>query len=431
MRGVRELGVRLWSSLWLIMAVAVIMASLVIVAHLSLAFAIAALLGFVASVALLPRQDVDEIEAGDFARLSSSSRSGSRMRVMAEALPDPAILLNSAGQVLYCNAPARGLFASLREGSHISSAIRTPEFLDAVSAAPLRGRAVTVTYAERVPVGRRMAATVAPLTRGTEPDSDIIVLLRDLTEAERINQMRADFIANASHELRTPLASLRGFIETLQAAAKDDPAARERFLAIMAEQASRMTRLIDALLSLSRVEMNAHVPPSGRVDLNDVLDHVRDTLEPLARESGGKLVVGRFPRPAVVRADRDELVQVFQNLVQNSLRYGAKGAQIRLEPKQTPPVGRQPGRYAISVIDQGPGIAPEHLPRLTERFYRIDVTSSREKGGTGLGLAIVKHILNRHRGELAIASQPGKGSIFTVLLDPARETLPARATAAE
>ena len=431
MRGVRELGVRLWSSLWLIVAVAVIMASLVIVAHLSLAFAIAALLGFVASVALLPRQDIDEIEAGDFARLSSSSRSGSRMRVMAEALPDPAILLNSAGQVLYCNAPARGLFATLREGSHISSAIRTPEFLDAVSAAPLRGRAVTVTYAERVPVGRRMAATVAPLTRGTEPDSDIIVLLRDLTEAERINQMRADFIANASHELRTPLASLRGFIETLQAAAKDDPAARERFLAIMAEQASRMTRLIDALLSLSRVEMNAHVPPSGRVDLNDVLDHVRDTLEPLARESGGKLVVGRFPRPAIVRADRDELVQVFQNLVQNALRYGAKGAQIRLEPKQTPPIGRQPGRYAISVIDQGPGIAPEHLPRLTERFYRIDVASSREKGGTGLGLAIVKHILNRHRGELAISSQPGKGSIFTVLLDPARETPPVRATAAE
>jgi two-component system phosphate regulon sensor histidine kinase PhoR len=431
MRGLRELGVRLWSSLWLIVAVAVIMASLVIVAHLSLAFAIAAFLGFVASVALLPRQDIDEIETGDLAQLSSSSRSGSRMRVMAEALPDPAILLNSAGQVLYCNAPARGLFASLREGSHISSVIRTPEFLDAVSAAPLRGRAVTVTYAERVPVGRRVAATVAPLTRGTEPNSDIIVLLRDLTEIERINQMRADFIANASHELRTPLASLRGFIETLQAAAKDDPSARERFLAIMAEQASRMTRLIDALLSLSRVEMNAHVPPSGRVDLNDVLGHVRDTLEPLARESGGKLVVGRFPRPAIVRADRDELVQVFQNLVQNALRYGAKGAQIRLEPKQTPPIGRQPGRYAISVIDQGPGIAPEHLPRLTERFYRIDVASSREKGGTGLGLAIVKHILNRHRGELAISSQPGKGSIFTVLLDPARETLPVRATAAE
>ena len=431
LRGLHELAARLWSSLWLIVAVAVIMASLVVVAHLSLPFAIAAFLGFVASVALLPRQEIDDAEGNELARLTSSARSSSRMRVIAEALPDPAILLNTAGQVLYCNAPARGLFASLREGSHISSVIRTPEFLDAVSAAPSRGRAVTVTYAERVPVGRRMAATVAPLTRGSEPDSDILVLLRDLTEVERINQMRADFIANASHELRTPLASLRGFIETLQGTAKDDPKARERFLAIMAEQASRMTRLIDALLSLSRVEMNAHVPPSGRVDLNDVLDHVRDTLEPLARDSGGRLHVGRFPRPAIVRADRDELVQVFQNLVQNAFRYGVKGGQIRLEPRQAPPVGRQLGRYAISVIDQGPGIAPEHLPRLTERFYRIDVTASREKGGTGLGLAIVKHILNRHRGELAIASQPGKGSTFTVLLDPARETLPVKATAAE
>jgi two-component system phosphate regulon sensor histidine kinase PhoR len=431
LRGLHELAARLWSSLWLIVAVAVIMASLVVVAHLSLPFAIAAFLGFVASVALLPRQEIDDAEGNELARLTSSARSSSRMRVIAEALPDPAILLNTAGQVLYCNAPARGLFASLREGSHISSVIRTPEFLDAVSAAPSRGRAVTVTYAERVPVGRRMAATVAPLTRGSEPDSDILVLLRDLTEVERINQMRADFIANASHELRTPLASLRGFIETLQGTAKDDPKARERFLAIMAEQASRMTRLIDALLSLSRVEMNAHVPPSGRVDLNDVLDHVRDTLEPLARDSGGRLRVGRFPRPAIVRADRDELVQVFQNLVQNAFRYGVKGGQIRLEPRQAPPVGRQLGRYVISVIDQGPGIAPEHLPRLTERFYRIDVTASREKGGTGLGLAIVKHILNRHRGELAIASQPGKGSTFTVLLDPARETLPVKATAAE
>jgi two-component system phosphate regulon sensor histidine kinase PhoR len=351
------------------------------------------------------------------------------MQVMAAALPDPAILLNASGHVLFCNAPARGLFASLREGSHVASVIRTPEFLDAVNAAPLRGRAVTVTYAERVPVGRRMAATVAPLARGTE--RHILVLLRDLTEIERINQMRADFIANASHELRTPLASLRGFIETLQGTAKEDPSARERFLPIMAEQASRMTRLIDALLSLSRVEMNAHVPPSGLVDLNDVLDHIRDTLEPLAQASEGSLKVGRFPRPAIVRADRDELVQVFQNLVQNALRYGVRRGVVRLEPKHMPPHGRQLGRYAVAVIDEGPGIAPEHLPRLTERFYRIDVASSREKGGTGLGLAIVKHILNRHRGELAISSRPGKGSTFTVLLDAARESSAPKMTAAE
>jgi two-component system, OmpR family, phosphate regulon sensor histidine kinase PhoR len=429
-RGLRHLAVRLWASFGQIVVVAVIMASLVALAGLSMALAITAFASFVAAVALLPRQDIDQALEADLGRPAAAARSTSSMQVMAEALPDPVILLNRAGQVLFCNAPARGLFASLREGSHISSVIRTPEFLDAVSAAPERGRAVTVTYAERVPVGRRMAVTVAPLSREPERGGNILVLLRDLTEIERINQMRADFIANASHELRTPLASLRGFIETLQGTAKEDPGARERFLPIMAEQASRMTRLIDALLSLSRVEMNAHVPPSDLVDLNDVLDHARDTLEPLARETGMHFEVGRFPRAAAIRGDRDELLQVLQNLVQNAFKYGSPGGHVRIEAKHIPSLGRQTGRYAISVVDDGPGIAPEHLPRLTERFYRVDVASSREKGGTGLGLAIVKHILNRHRGELAIASKPGKGSTFTLMLNEARVALPDKGAAA-
>jgi two-component system phosphate regulon sensor histidine kinase PhoR len=428
MRGFRELGTRLWTSLWQIVAVAVIMVSLVLIAGLSKAFALIGFVSFVASVLLLPRHDAEPAQEGEVQTPPAGRKAA--MHVMAEALPDPVILLDPAGQVLFCNAPARGLFASLRQGSHISSVIRTPEFLDAVSAAPERGRAVTVTYAERVPVGRRMAATVAPLTRGGERAGNILVLLRDLTEVERINQMRADFIANASHELRTPLASLRGFIETLQSSAKQDPGARERFLAIMAEQASRMTRLIDALLSLSRVEMNAHVPPSDLVDLNDVINHAKDTLDPLAREMGFRFEFGRFPRPAIVRGDRDELVQVLQNLVQNALKYGEKGGVVRIEAKHIPSLGRQAGRYAIAVIDKGPGIAPEHLPRLTERFYRVDVASSREKGGTGLGLAIVKHILNRHRGELAIASTPGKGSTFTVMLSEVKTALPERGAAA-
>ena len=425
----REIYTRLWTSLWQIVAVAVIMLSLVLVAGLSKAFALIAFTSFVASVLLLPRHEAEPAQEADAKRPPSSGRTAAAMNVMAEALPDPVILLDQSGQVLFCNAPARGLFASLRHGSHISSVIRTPEFLDAVSMAPERGRAVTVTYAERVPVGRRMAATVAPLTRG-ERASYILVLLRDLTEVERINQMRADFIANASHELRTPLASLRGFIETLQSSAKQDPGARERFLPIMAEQASRMTRLIDALLSLSRVEMNAHVPPSDLVDLNDVIDHAKDTLDPLAREMSFRLDVVRFPRPAVVRGDRDELVQVLQNLVQNAFKYGDRGSQVRIEAKHIPSLGRQAGRYAIAVIDKGPGILPEHLPRLTERFYRVDVASSREKGGTGLGLAIVKHILNRHKGELAIASTPGKGSTFTVMLSEVKNAVPDRSAAA-
>jgi two-component system, OmpR family, phosphate regulon sensor histidine kinase PhoR len=431
MRALREVGARLSAALWLIVAVGVIMASLVLIAGVSKTFALIGFLSFVASAMLLPRHDVDHALPSALQSSSRSIPAVAAMNVMAEALPDPVILLGPGGHVLFCNAPARGLFASLREGSHISSVIRTPEFLDAIAAAPERGRAVTVTYAERVPVGRRMAATVAPLTGEREGGTiNILVLLRDLTEIERINQMRADFIANASHELRTPLASLRGFIETLQGSAKSDPGARERFLPIMAEQASRMTRLIDALLSLSRLEMNAHVLPSDIVDLNDVLGHAKDTLEPLAREMGARFEVERFRRPAIVRGDRDELVQVLQNLVHNAFRYGVRGGEVEIQAKHIPSLGRQGGRYAIAVVDNGPGIAPEHLPRLTERFYRIDVASSREKGGTGLGLAIVKHILNRHRGELAIASTPGKGSTFTVMLNELRASHPERGAAA-
>jgi two-component system phosphate regulon sensor histidine kinase PhoR len=424
LRPFREGAARLSAALWLIVAVGVIMASLIVIGGLSKTFALIGLLSFVASVLLLPRHEADQALPATLQATSQSTAAVAAMRALAESLPDPVILLGPTGHALFCNAQARSLFASLREGSHISSVIRTPEFLDAVAAAPGLGRAVTVTYAERVPVGRRMAATVAPLSGEEDGADNIVVLLRDLTEIERINQMRADFIANASHELRTPLASLRGFIETLQGSAKGDPAARDRFLPIMAEQASRMTRLIDALLSLSRVEMNAHVPPSDLVDLNDVLASAKDTLEPLARDMGFKFEVGRFPRPAIVRGDRDELMQVMQNLVHNAFKYGAKGGTVKIEAKHIPALGRQVGRYTIAVIDNGPGIAPEHLPRLTERFYRIDVAASREKGGTGLGLAIVKHILNRHRGELAIASAPGRGSTFTVMLAEARANSP-------
>ena len=431
LRPLREILARLSAALWLIVAVGVIMASLVLIGGLSKTFALIGLLSFVASAMLLPRHEADHALPAALETSAPARPAVAAMRALAEALPDPVILLGPGGHVLFRNAQARSLFASLREGSHISSVIRTPEFLDAVAAAPGLARAVTVTYAERVPVGRRMAVTVAPLSREGEEGggANILVLLRDLTEIERINQMRADFIANASHELRTPLASLRGFIETLQGSAKGDPAARDRFLPIMAEQAARMTRLIDALLSLSRVEMNAHVPPSDLVDLNDVLGSAKDSLEPLSREMGFKFEVGRFPRPAIVRGDRDELMQVVHNLVHNAFKYGDRGGTVRVEAKYIPALGRQAGRYTIAVIDNGPGIAPEHLPRLTERFYRINVAASREKGGTGLGLAIVKHILNRHRGELAIASKPGQGSTFTVMLAEARANKPERGAA--
>jgi two-component system phosphate regulon sensor histidine kinase PhoR len=237
-----------------------------------------------------------------------------------------------------------------------------------------------------------------------------------LSEQDRLTRMRADFVANASHELRTPLASLRGFVETLQGAAKDDAQARERFLKVMGEQAERMTRLVDDLLSLSRVEMREHLPLAERVDLNEAVAHVIQALQPIASDAGTAIEFQGMAEPAVIRGDRDEIVQVFQNLVQNAIKYGKPGGHIAVRVTREAAAGGRPARFVASVTDDGPGIAPQHLPRLTERFYRVSVAASREKGGTGLGLAIVKHILNRHRGELAITSKVGQGSTFAVML---------------
>jgi two-component system phosphate regulon sensor histidine kinase PhoR len=241
------------------------------------------------------------------------------------------------------------------------------------------------------------------------------LVFRDISQEERLAQMRADFIANASHELRTPLTSLRGFIETLQGLARDDPEARNKFLDIMSTQAGRMTRLLDDLLSLSRLEMRAHVAPRGEVEVNGLVREVVDLLQPIAREAGITMTFAGEPAECLIRGDRDELVQVFQNLVQNAIKYG--GSHVDVMVTRTSGTGRARDRVIVEVRDDGPGIAEEHLPRLTERFYRVDVAASRDKGGTGLGLAIVKHVLNRHGGQLRITSTPGAGSTFAVVLD--------------
>lgn len=343
-------------------------------------------------------------------------QAGVPLRGVADALPDPAIVLDRNGEVVVANDGAHDLFRDLKAGVHISSAIRTPEFLDALVAAVTSVTPVTVMHVERVPVGRRLAITVAPLLLDHGETRALLVLLRDLTEQERMTQMRADFIANASHELRTPLASLRGFIETLQGSARQDLAAQTRFLGIMAEQAGRMSRLIDDLLALSRVEMTAHLPAVHRIDVDELAAHVAETLEPLANAAGVRLAVTRLGGPAYVRGDRDELVQVFQNLIHNAIKYSRSGGEVRIRTARREESGTGRAWVTVAIEDDGVGIAPEHLPRLTERFYRVDAASSREKGGTGLGLAIVKHVLNRHRGDLDIRSEDRKGSVFTVQL---------------
>ena len=233
--------------------------------------------------------------------------------------------------------------------------------------------------------------------------------------------MRADFVANVSHELRTPLAALTGFIETLQGPARDDPAARERFLGIMQAQAWRMARLIDDLLSLSRIELRAHQRPDTPVDLVPIVRQVADGLQTLARDRDVAVEITAPAEPLMVPGDRDELTRLFENLIENGLKYGASGKRVEIA---IAPDGK--GEARVSVRDHGPGIAAEHLPRLTERFYRADVGESRAQGGTGLGLALVKHILNRHHGRLSIDSKVGEGATFTVRLPMHGETVAPR-----
>jgi two-component system phosphate regulon sensor histidine kinase PhoR len=365
-------------------------------------------------------------DANAYARAGSSAQStagGDRLwRMVVDAVPEPTVVLDHTGYVVHANRMAEGLFGSRRRGGHVASMSRDPELLAAVDQALVSGATCSVELHERVPVERRLLATVAPLdpSRSGADGPALLISFRDLSEQDRLARMRADFVANASHELRTPLASLRGFVETLQGAAKDDAQARERFLKVMGEQAERMTRLVDDLLSLSRVEMREHLTPAERVDLNEAVAHVIQSLQPIAGQAGTMIEFRRLGEPAVIRGDSDEIVQMFQNLVQNAIKYGKPGGRIHVQIAREPAGGGRPARFVASVTDDGPGIAPQHLPRLTERFYRVSVAASREKGGTGLGLAIVKHILNRHRGELNVTSRVGHGSTFAVTL-PAQD----------
>ncbi|GAB5462813.1 MULTISPECIES: phosphate regulon sensor histidine kinase PhoR [Hoeflea] len=331
-----------------------------------------------------------------------------------EALDMPTIVFDRDTQIVRQNAAARSLVGAYPERAVLSARIRSPAILDLVARVVARGIPESVEHTERVPSERWHEVRVAPVSTAADPGKRLFVItFRDLTEARRMDRMRTDFVANASHELRTPLASLMGFIETMQGPARNDEAARSRFFGIMLEQAQRMARLIDDLLSLSRLEMRAHVAPEGEVDLGRTVAHVVDTLKPMASDLGVEIELELPEQAAVVTGDVDELIQVFSNLIENACKYGQTGKRVQITVADTEGEGAH-----VTVRDFGPGIAKEHVPRLTERFYRVDVETSRAKKGTGLGLAIVKHILARHRARLVVRSTPGEGSAFTVKFGP-------------
>ncbi len=374
----------------------------------------------VTAIAALMRPRAERRTAAEMAQSQETARAG--VQAMLSGIADPVIVLDAQGNVTMFNAQAKAALPQLGRGRSLSFAVRSPEVVSAVERVLREGAVAETEFHEKVPVERSFEVRATPVRIDGDVEAsaatEIVMLFRDVTAARRLERMRVDFVANASHELRTPLASLYGFIETIEGPAKNDPAAQTRFLAIMREQARRMSRLIDDLLSLSRIELKEHVHPTEDVRLDSVLSEVVDTLTPLALECKTKIEIEGLSR-VLVAGDRDELIRVFENLIENAVKYGQSGGRVE--------VSLVDGDRAVSVTvrDYGPGIAPEHLPRLTERFYRVDVVESRQKGGTGLGLALVKHILNRHKARLMVRSELGAGASFEVVFPkPALEAAP-------
>lgn len=362
------------------------------------------------------------------AELAESAR---RNESLLDNLPDPLLLLDPHRKVVRANQAAERLFGRGLAGRDMAAFLRDPGVLD-ITEAVLAGQVASrdCEFAQMVPLERVFLARAERLQGQPADGGTAILTLHDLTTVKRMERMRADFVANASHELRTPLAALSGFIETLQGPARDDDEAREKFLGIMGEQAGRMSRLVADLLSLSRIELNEHTQPSEKVDLARLVTHAAEALKPLAQAKGMTVRLEMEDGLPPVMAQPDELAQLFQNLLDNAVKYGRDETEIVVtataaNPGQLPNSAgaslRADQAVRVAIRDHGEGIAKEHLPRLTERFYRVDTARSRKMGGTGLGLAIVKHIVNRHRGVLTIDSVVGEGTTFTVWLPAAAD----------
>ena len=356
-----------------------------------------------------------------------TGRAASQQRLLAsviDAYPDPLLVVDAEPAIVHANAAAvRGLEGTAR-GVPLLRVIRDPGLLAAVNAALATGSGSNVTFSPPIDRMKQFTSRIEPVDLG-DRGRGVLIALRERTEEVMIERMRSDFVANASHEIRTPLAAIQGIVETLKGPARHDAQARPMFLDLMGEEAARMTRLVDDLLSLSRTELAASHPPTEHCDLADVLGQTLDRMRPLAERTRVAIEAQVAADLPPLLGDADQLLQLFVNLVDNAIKYGGEGGTVTVRagavdaaPADCGPATGRPC-LQVSVADQGPGIAREHLPRLTERFYRVDKGRSRRLRGTGLGLAIVKHILRRHQGHLVVTSELGHGSTFTVFLPTA------------
>ncbi len=337
-------------------------------------------------------------------------------KAVLEALQEAAILVDSRRYIVFFNPVARDLFGNGFVGKDFVRLIRQPQCLSALSSVMEGADRAACSLDIEYPVRGSFNFAVSQIGLDNAGGPLILVSLKDMSDLKDAEQMRSDFVANVSHELRSPLTALSGFIETLRGSAKGDLDAHERFLGLMEHESQRMVRLISDLLSLAKVEASQRIRPKGHADIGAVLKRIENTLSATAKKEN-KTVRLVLNDTAAIPGSEDELTQVFQNLIENALKYGNPQSTVTVEVGRAQNIAGIAGEaVSVAVSDESEGIAPEHLPRLTERFYRVDTHRSRDKGGTGLGLAIVKHIVSRHRGRLRISSEAGIGSTFTVYL---------------
>lgn len=334
-----------------------------------------------------------------------------------EAVPFPCVMVDQTERFIAANVAGATLLGQNIIGRHFATILRQPSVTAAIEGcladrAPRQTRHLSNDGAQDTTfeISLRYVPDIAAVKAGA-----VLICFDDITDRQKATQMRRDFVANVSHELRTPLTALMGFIETLRGPARDDADARDRFLTIMEGEANRMNRLVGDLLSLNRVESEERMRPKEQLDLVAHLESTIKSLAPLAQAGNVVLDTDTPTDPVMIPGDPDQLQQVFTNLIENAIKYGGDIVKISVLALERDPALRGPA-VRIQVTDNGPGIDPVHLPRLTERFYRVDGHRSRELGGTGLGLAIVKHIINRHRGRLRVESDLGQGAVFTVIL---------------
>ena len=361
--------------------------------------------------------------------LNEEQRANLNIEKILEAIPSPLILVDKQGKITFANANSEVLLPKiLKVGNHISSTFRSPIFLETLEKVLTQNENIKLNFDANNPILKHIEVHFVqlPLDSYSRTGGTILMSLVDQSESKMVDQMRSDFVSNASHELRTPLSSIIGFIETIKGHAKSDKENRELFLSLMHDQAIRMQRLVDDLLSLSKLELQEKSPPLKTCNVNKIINKITESFLPLAKKYKVKLVNNLPSNITNIIGDETQIHQLFSNLIENSLKYSGEKSTVKVELiKKQKNIKIKNNMIGIQIVDNGKGIPAEHIYRLTERFYRVNEDLSRQRQGTGLGLSIVKHILNRHQGELIIESKINEGSKFTVWLPKEKDKVQA------